>query len=357
MCQSSTSGGAEAYLVRLYAALADRGMSPELLGSCPGWSASGLPSVDMGFSPKWSRKTIVSGLTHLASERKVVKRRTEHMANSLFHLQFKREQIGFTDVLADQGPVIWTEHGRFSSGPQTRLLATAYKAAAKRVSAIICVSEGVASDVRAVVGPKARIETIPNAVDTSVLRPASQDEKTHARARLGIPDGLPVMLWLGRIHPAKLPRLTVEIAPKWPGIILVAGSGPMFGELAAAGAPLGPRLRFLGHVSETASLYHASDVMLFSSTGAGEGLPTTLIEAAAYGLPVVTNHDSGFANLIISAGGKSVNRVSGPDVWARVALGLISDSVASGQARRWARSYDIQPWLNAHAALFASLNG
>lgn len=354
VCQSAVAGGAEAYLVRLYKALSAKGNSSALIGSIPGWENTGQESRDVKLSPKWGLATMAQGIFKLPAERVRVARAAVSDA-SLYHLQFKREQIGFTDVLSKRGPVVWTEHGRFPAGIKGRLLAPGYKAAAQKTSAIICVSDEVAANVRELVGPGPRIEVIPNAVDTTALRPPTPEEKAAARESLRIPEGLPVMLWIGRLHRDKQPGITTWLGSGWPGVVLVAGDGEMFDEINQAADEVAPNTLLLGHMQDTASLYRAADVMVFTSNGTGEGFPTTLIEAAAYGVPVLTNEDSGFAPVVTAAGGKAVPASASLERWIADAKDLMTGN-ASKTAREWSLGYDIKPWVRAHEDVFRAVS-
>lgn len=354
ICQSGVPGGAETYLIRLYRLLADRGMLPSLVGGIPGWVEAGLPAMDVNLGPKWSGANIFSGVGKLRWERQSVLDAVETNLGDFFHLQFKREQIGFTKMLASRGPVVWTEHGRFLGGVKGRLLAAGYRAAARHVSVIICVSDVVAKDVRKVVGPGPRIEVIHNAVDTQVFTPAGIDGRAEARRQLGIPVGQPVLLWIGRLNASKLPHQSIAIAKKWPGMVVIAGDGPERANLdvLAAGHD---NIRFLGHVNDAKPAYAAADVMLFTSTGAGEGFPTTLVEAAAFGLPVLGNAESGFGKYIGAAGGTVLASHETVDAWVAAGLDLVANPAVNELARRWSEKYDTKQWADRHKEVFDSL--
>jgi glycosyltransferase involved in cell wall biosynthesis len=56
-------------------------------------------------------------------------------------------------------------------------------------------------------------------------------------------------------------------------------------------------VRWLGHVSDVAALYHSVDIALLPSYR--EGLPKSLLEAASCGLPIVTSNVPGCRELVI----------------------------------------------------------
>lgn len=357
VCQSNVAGGAESYLVRLYSELARRGISSSIIGSIPGWGETGQGSRDVMLSPKWGSKTIARGILKLPAERARLARAADEAVEaekSVFHLQFKREQIGFTNILSRRGPVVWTEHGRFPGGNKGQLLAAGYKSAAQKTSAIICVSDKVAADVRRIVGTGPRIEVIPNAVDTSKMLPATPGEKAAAREALRIPEGMPVMLWIGRVHRNKRPGIITWLGTGWPGIVLLAGDGEMYEEIQQAADEISPNTWMLGHIEDTSNVYRAADVMVFTSNG-DEGFPTTLLEAAAYGVPVLTHYESGVGPIVQAAGGKVVPPSADLNTWIAEARKLASGST-SAEARKWSLNYDIQPWVDAHVKVLKSVN-
>jgi colanic acid/amylovoran biosynthesis glycosyltransferase len=86
----------------------------------------------------------------------------------------------------------------------------------------------------------------------------------------------------------------------------IVGDGPLRRQLEAQAATLGlgSRVAFHGWQNQAgvARLMHASDVLLApsrtDSTGDQEGIPVTLMEAMATGLPVVTTRHSGIPELV-----------------------------------------------------------
>ncbi|MFB9403637.1 glycosyltransferase family 4 protein [Pseudarthrobacter polychromogenes] len=351
---STVPGGAEAYLTRLYRTFAQDGHSPIMVGGIPTWDDAGLDRIPLTLSPKWGGKTMATGLLKLSGERRKLKEAIEDLSPDYFHVQYKREQIGFTDLLARRAPVVWTEHGRFLRGPKGALLAAGYREAAKRVAVIICVSADVADDVRRVVGPGPRIEVIENAVDTSALQPASDVEKVAARESLGIPDGLPVLLWIGRLAESKRPRFAVQLAAAWPGVTLIAGDGPLHSAVVQDASSV-TGVRVLGHVSDTGRLYRASDVMAFTSTGASEGYPTTtMVESAAHGVPIVTDGQSGALSAVSASGGFVLPSDATAKDWAEALLESISPE-RSAAVRRWAVEHDVRAWAQKHEDIVRSV--
>jgi len=349
---STIYGGAEAYMSRLYRILSERGDAPLLLGSIPGWEAEGLSRRPLELSPKWVGSTVLAGALRLPGERARLRQEVDRLEVDYFHVQFKREQIGFSALLDDRAPVVWTEHGRFLRGPKGALLGQGYKRAARHAAVIICVSDDVAGDVRQVVGPRPRIEVIENSVDTRALRPPDAQDKARARIALGIPENLPVLLWVGRLHPRKRPGFAVDLARQWPGVTIIAGDGELRGEVEASAAEV-PNAFVLGHVDETATLFQAADVMAFTSTG-GEGFPTTLLEAAAHGVAVVGDEASTVGRILRDMGTDPLQAGATVEEWVETLLASLSRD-RSVEVRRWAEEHDVQLWAQRHRDIFESV--
>lgn len=117
----------------------------------------------------------------------------------------------------------------------------------------------------------------------------------EVRAELGIPADATVVGHVGRFVPAKNHRFLLEIAreiaTKRPDIhFLLVGDGPLRAEIEARAAAMGfnGNMHFAGTRSDVPRLMRGGmDVFVFPSLW--EGLPVTLIEAQAAGLPCVVS--------------------------------------------------------------------
>jgi len=82
-------------------------------------------------------------------------------------------------------------------------------------------------------------------------------------------------------------------------VFVIAGTGeddPALRE-QAANLGLGSQIRFLGHIEEISLLYPALDVLLLPSRY--EGLPITVLEAMAVGLPIIASRLDGIAEVLV----------------------------------------------------------
>jgi glycosyltransferase involved in cell wall biosynthesis len=150
--------------------------------------------------------------------------------------------------------------------------------------------------------PENMVTMIPNGIDAKEFRFATHSEKQMARRSLGIPVDAFVFGGVGRLVPQKNFKTFLKVAAlvvaKNPEVIfIIAGTGHQQEELKAMAVALslGDHVRFLGHVTDRISLYHALDVLLMTSDF--EGTPMTLLEAMSSGVPVVAHAVDGIAEV------------------------------------------------------------
>ncbi len=119
------------------------------------------------------------------------------------------------------------------------------------------------------------------------------------RASLDTPEGVPLLLGMGRLHSDKAHDISLRALSKLPEAYLwIAGSGVLEAELKALTIQLGvaERVRFLGWREDAGALYRACDVVVFPSRV--EPLGNVVIQAWAYGKPLVTAASIGPAALV-----------------------------------------------------------
>lgn len=146
------------------------------------------------------------------------------------------------------------------------------------------------------------------------------------RAAFDTPEGVPLLLGMGRLHPAKAHDVSLRALALIPDAWLwIAGEGPLEGELKRLSAELGvaERVRFLGWRSDPAALYRAADVCVFPSRY--EPLGNVVIQAWAHGLPVVAAASQGPGALIRDGEDGRLVPVDDPEALAEAVRGLLDD--------------------------------
>ncbi len=173
---------------------------------------------------------------------------------------------------------------------------------------VVAVSQAVADDLVRQGQDPGRIVVIGNGIDTTRYRPLGPEARQEERRRLGWAAEAFVVGSAARLSPQKDPlsflaavaRL-VERSPR-PVVAWMAGDGPLFREAEARirELGLGDVVRLLGNRDDVARLLAASDAYALSSRW--EGMPLSVLEAMATGLPVAATSVPGTAEVVVDGG-------------------------------------------------------
>jgi len=199
-------------------------------------------------------------------------------------------------------PVV-SHHHHLDPSPLNRLIEKRVVDASDRV---VVGSEFGRRQLRDELGARTdHVSVVPYGVDP---RFAPRPRREDLQARYGLA-GRRVVLYFGGLKPRKNLGLLLEVwralAPRHPdATLLVAGGGPLLGELKARAARLGfeGRAVFTGYVAEAEKADHFNLGDLFFFPSAMEGFGLTVAEAMSSGLPVVTS-DRGSIPELVGEGG------------------------------------------------------
>jgi glycosyltransferase involved in cell wall biosynthesis len=142
---------------------------------------------------------------------------------------------------------------------------------------------------------RSRVEVVPRGRDPELLGERTPGRREQARARLGVEQGQPVVLAVGRQEPQKgfdtLLEAVPRVAAAVPGArFFVAGregtQTPRLREIQER-LGLGDAVRFLGARPDVYDLLCAADVFAFPTRW--EGMPGAILEAMALGAPIVAS--------------------------------------------------------------------
>lgn len=148
-----------------------------------------------------------------------------------------------------------------------------------------------------------RVEYVPGVgIDLSKFSCATID-KAEKRKELGIPEDATLLLSVGELNENKNHETVIRAIADMDVHYVVAGMGALQEHLQRVIDKLGmtERVKLLGYRTDVAELYAAADVFVFPSFR--EGLPVSVMEAMASGLPAVCSKIRGNVDLIDENGG------------------------------------------------------
>jgi glycosyltransferase involved in cell wall biosynthesis len=199
-----------------------------------------------------------------------------------------------------------TVHNAPSGGGVARLVYRVLeRVVARNADLVLCVSPdlerrmlaaGARRAERAVI---AAPDPVPGAAAPSAIAPSAIAPAPVAPAAVD-PAGRPVVLAVGRHARQKGLDVLVEAAAAWRDLdpaplVVIAGDGPLTGELRAQAAELGVDVRFPGRRDDVPALLRAAAVFVLPSRW--EGQPLVLQEALRAGIPVVATLVGGVPGL------------------------------------------------------------
>lgn len=181
------------------------------------------------------------------------------------------------------------------------------KAVLGRTAHVVAVSRFTAEASVSLGADRSSLSVVPTGAPEA--KPVSKDDVRAFRAQHGLGSD-PVILTVARLQPHKGVDRVIRALPSLPEATryLVVGDGPARGDLEALARSLSVdgRVRFAGGITdaEIPLAYASADVFALLSRsldggrGGVEGCPVSLLEASAYGLPIVAGRTGGIADAI-----------------------------------------------------------
>jgi glycosyltransferase involved in cell wall biosynthesis len=206
-------------------------------------------------------------------------------------------------VLCRRPPILFTEHGRhYPDFPRAKRI-MANRLLLERRDRVVGVGRAVRQALIDNEGlPPGRTEVIYNGVDTAGFANGGHDEAV-IRREIGVGLHDLVILQVARLdylkdHATAI-RTVGRVAVHHPGVRLVlVGEGPEGDKIHALvnRHHVEANVRFLGLRKDVGRLLRAADLFLLTSIS--EGIPLTVIEAMAAGLPVIATRVGGLAEMV-----------------------------------------------------------
>jgi glycosyltransferase involved in cell wall biosynthesis len=253
------------------------------------------------------------------------------------------------------GPAAWltrvpllinTRHGKNCHSTPRQVVVGSYLA--RLVDRYICVSDDVKAQCIAEGIPASRLLTIKNGID--VVRFAFSGPRP----------GGPIVA-LARLSPEKdlanLVRATALAAEQVRDLqVEIGGGGPLLEELTqlAVDLGMGERIRFLGDVRDVPALL--SRARMFVLPSRSEGIPLTVLEAMACGLPVVATRvgglsevvDQGVTGMLVPAADSGALSEAMVAIWNDADRG---DQMGRAGRQRALRCFDVRRMVAEYEAL------
>lgn len=274
--------------------------------------------------------------------------------------------------LAGVRRVVHAEHGRDVADPlgQNRKYRLMRRGLQPFITRHVAVSEDLQNWLRDSIGiPPSKIACIPNGIDTA--RYASNDESRQKRPLLGpfAPPGTLLITTVGRLDPVKDQAGLIDafrvLCDSNPGMgarlrlaIIGEGSQRHHLEQHIARLDLGRQVRLLGNREDIAALLAECDVFALSSVA--EGIPLTVLEAMAVGLPVAATDVGGVGEVVIDNVTGTLIAPSDPAALATALVRYVRDPGLRLQHGRSGRErvqnqFSLPAMVSAYTALYDEL--
>jgi len=184
----------------------------------------------------------------------------------------------------------------------------------RKADRFIAISHLMADAYRAAGLPENRLRIAPNGIDTSRFSPSSATERRQMRAALGLPEEVPVVLFVGFFSRDKRPDVLYQAWRELrerhgiTTVLLFAGAtqsdyfevdSALKAEMEADAKARNVErcLRFAGEVRDVERYYRAADVFVMPSTREAFGM--ALLEGMSSALPVIATRIPGVTDGIV----------------------------------------------------------
>lgn len=257
-----------------------------------------------------------------------------------------------------QRPVVITARGTDINllpqytGPRRMILE-----AARKVAAIITVSQALKDELVRLGVASEKVEVLRNGVDSHLFRPVPQDD---ARSILGLATGEnagPILASVGSLVTLKGHHLVIEALAALPGVrLVIAGRGPEQGRLEALALKVGvaDRVTFLGQIAQVdlPVVYSAANLLILASCR--EGWPNVLLESMACGTPAIATQVGGSAEVITAPeAGRLLERQDSRAIVDAVKV-MLSDPPLREATRRYAEAFGWDSTTAGQRRVFAA---
>jgi len=273
---------------------------------------------------------------------------------------YKGNIYGILAARAARVPIIATCHNWPASTLPLRLYSFLDRIVLRKANHIVAVSENVRERLRRFAIPSRKITVIQNGVDTARFASA----RPVLRHELNL-DGRTVIGVVGRLSSEKGHKFLLRAAPRlieeFPTVALVfIGSGPEQPALESLTRELNlqDRVFFAGFRRDMPQVYASIDILVLPSLE--EGLPLTVLEAMAAGLPILASRVGDIGKIIVSGVSGLLIEPGSTDGLYGALVQLLRDPALRDTLRANARatvnsSFSVQRMAAQYLELYASV--
>ncbi|MGQ0714517.1 MAG: glycosyltransferase family 4 protein [Gemmatimonadaceae bacterium] len=307
--------------------------------------ARGVRVSYLGFRGKMS----FTGLARLA-------RLIDDRRPSLLHLHgYKAAIFGGLAARYKRTPAIVTCHAEAlrTTGFETHVRIETQ--CIRRLARAVAVSQPIADELRTRRVPADRIRVIANGIDDPGAGKASGARAGNRLVLVGrLVDGKNIGMLIDVVAQIRADHPAVEL--------VIAGDGPMRLDLEdrARRAGVASAVRFTGFVADISSIYGDGGVFVLPSRT--EGMPISLLEAMAFGLPIVSTAVGSIPSVVRD--GIEALLVEPDDVRSlrEALLRVLSDTglrhaLATRARARFEQGYTARTMANAYSAVYDEVAG
>lgn len=270
--------------------------------------------------------------------------------------------------LAGVPQVVHTAHGHVFYGHFGRLLTRLFLVIERLADRItdrqVALTRGEGEDdLRLKVTRPGKLVTIHSGVDVARFAAAGEENRA-ARSDFRLPEGVPIVGFVGWLIPVKGPEVLLDAMDRvWANhpsaVIAYVGKGEMEEELRARVRREGleGRVRFLGWREDVECLLPLFDILALPSRN--EGMGRVLVEAMAAGLPVVASRVGGVPDLVADGENGFLVPPDDPPALAAAVDAILSDPALArrmgAEGRRRCGRFGVEAMIAKIDALYRDL--
>jgi glycosyltransferase involved in cell wall biosynthesis len=295
---ATSTGGVGTHVRSILAPLLAAGAMVQVCGPAATDELFGFSAAGAGFRPVG----ISAGLAPVADARAVAELRRALAGTDLVHAHGLRAGLVATAarrLARGSRPLVLTLHNALPErgGLVRSVLAGLERATIRGADVVLAASGDLADNARRLGARDVRMAPV-----SAPPLPPVRRTRAEVRAELGIEEGRPLVVAVGRLHPQKGYEVLLDAAVRWVAdgppvpLVAIAGDGPLQDQLSARIRAERLPVVLLGRRGDVADLLSAADVCVLPSRWEARSL--TAQEALRIGTPLVATRTGGLPELL-----------------------------------------------------------